>query len=251
MNGEDGKLAIARAEDLFSLCNSRGCAVFSGFLDGAEQAVISDNVIFPCGLNVLFYGGFDDAEKRIMGVFPEWSEPDENEFPIRCIKAEGGFSRKLTHRDYLGSVMSLGLTPAKLGDIIIRDGFAYIFLHSDIAQYVKDNLHKIGNQGITVTEENNFRDIKIERKYKTIGTVCASQRLDAVVAAAANISRSNSASLINGGKVKLNHREIYKTSETVKEGDLLSVRGSGRFIVHSFDGETRKNRLHITLKQYI
>lgn len=247
----DEKLLCAKAEDLFSLCDKYCTARFSDFLDGAEQAAINESVVFPYGYNVMFFGGFDDAEKKIMGVFPEWETADTASFPISCLKIEGGFSRKLTHRDYLGTLLSLGITRSKLGDIVVDDGFAYVFLHSDIADYVSDNLRKIGNQGVKVTAADNLGELKIERRCKTFGAVCASERLDAVVGAAANLSRSLSAGLIEGGKVKLNHREIYKTSEQIKEGDLLSIRGYGRFIVHSFDGETRKNRLHITLKQYI
>lgn len=245
------KLLVSKAEDLFDLCDKYAQPRFSGFLDGAEQATIFDNVVFPCDYNVLFFGGFPDAEKKIMGVFPQWTEPDTDEFPISCLKVEGGFTKKLTHRDYLGTIMSLGLTSQKLGDIVVSDGFAYVLLHSDMAEYVADNLHKIGNQGVTVTVIEDLSQIQIERQYKTFGTVCASPRLDAVVAAAVNISRAQSATLINGGKIKVNHREITRTAEPVKEGDLLSIRGYGRFLVHSFDGTTRKNRMHITFKQYI
>ncbi len=245
------KLLCAKAEDLFSLCDKYCSARFSDFLDGGEQAVIHDNVTFPYGYKVCFFGGFPDAEKKIMGVFPEWENENPSDFPIACLKIEGGFSRKLNHRDYLGTILSLGITPSKLGDIVVSDGFAYVFLHSDVVGYIKDNLHKIGNQGVKITVAENLDKIKIERKYRTFGAVCASVRLDAVVGAAANISRSQSAALIDGGKVKVNHREVIKPAETVNEGDLLSIRGFGRFIVHSFDGETRKNRLHITLKQYI
>ena len=250
MSGDD-KLIIARTEDLFSLCERRGVAVFSGFLDGAEQALIQDELVFPYAYNVKIYGGFDDAEKKIIGVFPEWEEPDISAFPIRCIKIEGGFSRKLTHRDYLGTIMSLGIVPSRLGDIVVGEGCAYVFVHEDVYEFVKDNITKIGREGVKVTDITNHDDITIERKYKTIGTVCASDRIDAVTAAAANISRAQSSALISDGLVKLNHRVITKTAEKVKEGDLLSIRGSGRFLVHSFDGETRKNRMHVTLKQYI
>ncbi len=245
------KLTAARANDLFSLCDKYGSAVFSDFLDGYEQTVVLDTAPYPIGYSVVFFGGYHDAEKKIMGVFPDWYEPDPSQMPIVCYKVEGGFTRQLTHRDYLGTLMSLGISSSKLGDIVVYDGYAYVFAHSDIGSYIKDNLKKIGNQGVTVTEISDFRDITIERKYKTIGAVCASNRLDAAVGAAAGVSRSRSASLIAGGKVKLNHREILKASEPVKQGDLLSIRGSGRFLIHSFDGETRKGRIHITLKQYI
>lgn len=247
----DKKLLAAKSEDLFRLCDKYCSARFSDFLDGAEQAIISDEIFFPPGFNVLVYGGFDDAEKKIIGVFPEWQEPCKSEFPIVCLKIVGGKNRILTHRDYLGTIMSLGITPSKLGDIVVSDNNAYVFLHKDIAEYVSENLHKIGNQGVSVSLIEDPSSIKVERKYQTLDLVCASERLDAVTAAAANISRSESAKLIEGGKVKLNHREIYKTSETVNEGDLLSIRGHGRFIIYAFGNETRKKRLHITLKKYI
>lgn len=247
----DEKILVSKTEDLFRLCEKYATPRFSDFLDGREQLTIRENVVFPFDYNVMFFGGFDDAEKQIMGVFPQWTEPEQTEFPIICLKVVGGYTRKLTHRDYLGTVMSLGIAPQKVGDIVVCDDFAYVLLHSDVAEYVADNLHKIGNQGVKVELIENLSVITIERKYKTIGAVCAAPRLDAVVGAAANISRAQSAALINAGKVKLNHRITEKVSETIKEGDLLSIRGYGRFLVHSFDGETRKMRLHITLKQYI
>lgn len=253
MNSSD-KLLISKAEDLFSLCEKYASPRFSDFLDGAEEAVIRTNVVFPYDYNVMFFGGFDDAEKKIMGVFPSWEEPQTAEFPIKCLRIDcpkGGNLRKLNHRDYLGTIMSLGITTGVLGDIVVCDGFAYVLLKSDMAEYVADNLHKIGNQGVKVSVIDDLTQVKIERKYKTFGTVCAAPRLDAIVGAAANISRSQASALIGAGKVKLNHRETDKSAETVKEGDLLSIRGYGRFLVHSFDGETRKMRMHVTLKQYI
>ena len=245
------KLLISKTEDLFKLCDKYAAPRFSDFLDGAQLAVIRDNVMFPCDFKVHFFGGFDDAEKQIMGVFPDWADIELTEFPIACIKVEGGFTRKLTHRDYLGTIMSLGIAPQKLGDIVVCDTFAYVLVHSDIAEYVADNLHKIGNQGVKVSVFENPEQITIQREYKIFSAVCAAPRLDAVVGAAANISRAQSATLIGAGKVKLNHRENYKSADPVKEGDLLSIRGYGRFLVHSFDGQTRKMRMHITFKQYI
>lgn len=248
------KLLISKAEDLFSLCDKYCSPRFSDFLDGGEESVIRTNVVFPCDYNVMFFGGFDDAEKRIMGVFPSWDEPERSAFPIKCLRIDrpkGSNLRTLTHRDYLGTIMSLGITPGVLGDIVVHDSFCYVLLKSDMAEYVADNLHKIGNQGVKVSVIDDLSEVAIERRYKVIGTVCAAPRLDALVGAAANISRSQATALINGGKVKLNHRETEKPSTAIKEGDLLSIRGYGRFLVHSFDGETRKMRMHVTLKQYI
>lgn len=245
------KLLTAKTEDLFKLCDKYCSPRFSDFLDGAEQAVIRDEVVFPVDYNVAVYGGFDDSEKKMIGVFPQWQEPELSEFPITCLKIEGGFSRQLTHRDYLGTVMSLGIAPSKLGDIVVNDGFAYVFVHNDVAKYVSDNISKIGNQGVKITAIEDTTAVEVTRQYKTIEAVCASGRLDAVVGAAANISRSDSSRFIAAGKVKLNHRECLKPAEEIREGDLISIRGYGRFIAYRFGNETRKGRLHITLKKYI
>ena len=247
----DEKLLLSKTDDLFRLCNKYATARFSDFLDGAELSIIDDKTVMPFDCNIAYYGGYNGSEKKILGVFPQWEEPDFNAFPIVCLKVMGGYSRKLTHRDYLGTVMALGITPQKLGDIVVFDEGAYIFIHEDVAEYVHDNLHKIGNQGVKTEVISDLTQITVERKYKTIGAICASPRLDAVVGAAANVSRAQASVLINSGKVKLNYRQTAEAAKPVKEGDLLSIRGYGRFLVHSFDGETRQQRLHITLKQYI
>lgn len=245
----DKKLLTAKAEDLFDLCDKYSSARFSDFLDGAEQAIINKEFIIPYGYNVMLYGGFDGAEKRIMGVFPEWEEPDTAAFPIVCIKAKTALP--LTHRDYLGSLMGLGITASKLGDIVVSDSCAYIFLHQDISEYILSSMHRIGNQHVSLTPVPDTSSVNIERRYKTIEAVCASNRLDALTAAAANISRSEAAKLIEGGKIKLNHLEVCKPSEAAAEGDLLSIRGSGRYIIYKFGAQTRKKRIHVTLKKYI
>lgn len=247
----DEKLLISRTEDLFKLCEKYASPRFSDFLNGAELNTVSNKIYFPDDYNVAFWGGFEDSEKKIMGVFPQWSEPDTACFPITCIKAEGKFNKKLNHRDYLGSVLSLGISVSKLGDIAVSDDYAYIFMHNDISSYVIDNLHKIGNQGIKTTLIEDLNVIKFERKFKTFSSVCASMRLDAIIGAALNLSRTQSAYLIKSGKVKLNYIENDKIADIVKEGDLISVRGYGRFIPEKINGETRKMRLHITFKQYI
>lgn len=246
---ENDKLLIAKANDLFRLCQRRSEPVFSAFLDGGEQAVIEDSVTFPYGCNVRFFGGYEGAERKILGVFPEWSEPDG--FPIKALTVKSNFTKKLTHRDYLGTLMAQGLDRAKFGDIIVDEGNAYIFVCEDIAYYLADNIRKIGNTGVS-SEVSELSDIVIPKpKRERLSAVCASLRLDAVVGAVCNISRGDSQRLIKSGFVKVNHRISEDSSRTVKEQDLLSVRGYGRFLFISADAQTRKGRLHITAERYV
>lgn len=252
METDSQKLLFAKTEDLFSLCDKHACAKFSPFLDGGERAAIEDGMKFPFGYNTMYFGGFGGAERVMLGVFPEWEDADESAFPISVVKFTAKHAvKELSHRDYLGSVLSLGIDRNKTGDILVNGEDAYMFVCSDIAEYIKSGISKIGRQGVE-TEIFDIGAVEIpERKYQTIGAVCASLRADAVVAAAANISRQQSARLIENGKVKINHREILQPSRQVKIGDMLSIRGSGRFILHETGSETRSGRLHIVFKKFI
>lgn len=245
------KLLLAKTEDMIRLCDKYSSAVFSDFLDGGEAAQLKSSFRFPYGYNFMFFGGCDDCERQILGIFPEWEEADAKAFPISVLKIEGGYNRKLTHRDYLGTIMSLGIERKKTGDILIEDKCAYVFIYADVAEYVERSISKIGNQGVktSLVTLDDFKPPK--RQMQLIETVCASLRLDAVVGACANVSRQESAKLISCGGVKLNSRETLETAKSVKVGDLISVRGFGKFILSDTGGETRKGRLHIELSKYI
>lgn len=246
------KLLTAKTEDLFRLCEKYAEPRFSGFLDGGETAFIEDNVVFPYGFNTMFFGGFHDSERKILGVFPEWTEAEESLFPLSVLKISGGYSRELTHRDYLGTILSLGIDRSKTGDIIIaEDGFAYAAVAEDISHYIADNIKKVGNQGVKISVLDSAVGIEPKRRFKPLGAVCASLRLDAVTGAVTGLSRSAASKLIAAEKVKINHRAAFNPSKAVKEGDLLSVQGFGRFILDSADGKTRSGRIHISARKYI
>ncbi len=245
------KLLIAKTGDLFRLCDKYASARFSDFLDGGELAVIEDEFHTPYGYNVMKFGGYEKSERKMLGVFPEWEEASAQSFPIKVLKIESGIGRELNHRDYLGTFMSLGIDRSKTGDIIVDSKTAYAYVCEDIAQYIKTNVRKIGNQGVKI-EISEISEIDVpEPKLQKISAVCASMRLDAVAGAAAGVSRSVAANLIRGGKVNINHRHCEDVSKPVKEGDLLSIRGYGRFIASKVTGETRSGRIHIELLKYI
>ena len=136
-------------------------------------------------------------------VFPEWQESEESEVPISVIRFDVPKFRKLTHRDYLGTLMSLGIDRSKTGDILTDDEGAYVFVMSDIAEYVARNVNKIANAGVNTKIVDMADFIPPKPKTTEKMCVCASLRLDAVVAATLNISRGNTEKLISSGYVKL------------------------------------------------
>ncbi len=246
---ENNNILLSAAADLYNLCERRGCAVFSRFYDGGEQALLQDNrMIYG---NALLYGGNESCERKILGVFPDWEEPDFESFPITLIKCTCSFKKDFTHRDYLGSLMGLGIERDRIGDIVVTEDAGFLFLHSSISEYVLNNLKKIGSHGVKLSVQNMSDMEYPEGRFAILKTVVASMRLDAVIGGAVNLSRSKCASLIEHEKVSINHRLTTECSAKVSEGDLLSVRGFGRFLVWSVEGETRSGRLHISLKKYL
>lgn len=245
---DDEKLLKDRILDLYKRAERDVKAQFSHFLDGAEQVTVQKNCLMS-GFNTRFFGGFDDAERKIFGIFPEWEEPDC--FPVKVIEIKHNFGGEMRHRDYLGSILGLGIDRSKTGDILIEENSAFVFVTDKIAPFICDNLKKIGSRGVKVALRD-IEDVKIpEKKFIEIPAVCASLRLDAVVGAAANIARAKACAMISGGLVKLNHITEEKTAAQVREGDLLSIRGYGRFILLKTGNETRSGRIHIVLKKYI
>ena len=120
------KLLIAKCEDLFRLCDRYADCRFSDFLNEAEQAFIQREIGQRLGYNTQFFGGFSDAQRKIFGVFPEWMEISYDVFPIGVVKISKKYKKVLSHRDYLGTVLSTGLDRVKIGDIIVNEDGAYI-----------------------------------------------------------------------------------------------------------------------------
>ena len=248
---DEEKLLTAKTEDLFKLCDKYCEPRFSVFLNEAEQGIIHENIGSRIGYNTGFFGGYADSERQFFGVFPEWDEFSEDKFPVAVLSVKKTYKKELTHRDYLGTVLSLGIDRSKTGDILVTDEGAFIFVTEDIADFIEYNLTKIANCGVKVkrTELNN-ENIP-EREYEIHNVVAASQRLDAILAAALNVSRRESGLYINSGKVSVNHKPLENLSCILKEGDLLSVRGVGRIILDGIGTETRSGRIHVTVKKCI
>lgn len=249
MDREEKQIA-ARTEDMFRLCDKYAVPRFSPFYNEAEMETVKA-AAQRAGYNIAFFGGYDDAQRCMLGVFPEWQEADYGEFPIAALRAEKGYSRELSHRDYLGTILSLGIDRAKIGDILVDDEGAYIFAAEDIADYIVMNVKKAANCGIKLKRTAVREEDLPKREYEISEAVAASARLDAVLAAALNISRRESAMYIVSGKVNINHKPVSDTSFSLKEGDLMSIRGAGRIILDEIGANTRSGRIHILLKKCV
>lgn len=237
---------LNKMRDVSRLCDKYRTAKFSKFLDLREQQILKDNGI--CGT---LFGGYQDAERRMLGVFPDWEETDDSVYPIKLIKFTPKCENNLSHRQYLGTIMSLGIERDKIGDILTEPSYAYVFLCSDIADFVIKNIKKVAGCGVSAEYEDLKTAVLPQKKFEIISCVVASMRIDAIISGLLNKSRNDAKSIISGGRVSVNHLEVLKTDFAVKEGDLLSVRGFGRAEIFEIGSKTRSNKIHITFKKYI
>ena len=234
-------------QDEFRVSEKYHTPRFSKFLDGAQQAELVREGIF----GGILFGGFESAERCVLGAFPDWQEPEKSLFPIKALYIRKKYDKELSHRDYLGTVLSLGIERNNIGDILVTDTGAYMFVLEDIAEFICDNISKVAGCGAEVTICDIDSVIVPERKFEEICVIAGSLRLDAVVAAMLKASRNDAKMLILAGKVSVNHTEFLNGDYILSEKDLLSVRGFGRAELFKIGGKTRSDRVHITLKKYI
>lgn len=241
------ELFKARIGDTADLSEKTGTPKFLGFLS-REEAVLADRLLTNRAVKYGFGGGYEGAERVFLGCFPDWCEDEF--YPITPITFSFRKADTLAHRDILGFLMSLGLKREAVGDILVEEGRAVAFLSEDISGFVISQTEKVGRTGVTVSE--GFKEpLPRKGELSEFTVTVASDRLDCVVAALAGISRKAALEKISAGEVSLNSVICEKPTLSVNEGDALTVRKKGKFIVDSFGGRTKKDRVIINYKKYI
>lgn len=237
----------AKINDLIRLSEKYKSERFSDFLTEEEQADIYD---FAKSAQSDFYGGYPNAARKVFGVFPDWEDVEFSEYPIKIIRITKKYKKELTHRDYLGTVLSLGIERSKVGDILTDDDGAYVFVKDNVSDFLVSGIEKIANCGVK-TELVELSQVELpQQQYDDLFAVCASMRLDAIVGAVTNTSRSKAAGIIKAAKVSVNHKATEECAKVLKIGDVLSVRGFGRYIIESENGRTGSGRLHVHIKKF-
>lgn len=197
------------------------------------------------------FGGYQDAERQVMCICPYHVTEEVYGICALKIKVRTGIGKPLSHRDYLGAVLGLGIDRRQIGDIIIKPFGAYIIVQKNMTDYIKGNLLTIGRYHKIEIEEIPFQELLIEKpKTKEIVATVSSLRGDAVAAHCFGLSRSECAKLIQGQKLKCNG-VIVATNSPIKEGDLLVLKGYGKAKLSAINGQTKKERLRITIEKYI
>lgn len=241
----ENELTKKRLTELSHRAFERGYTTFSDFLNLEEISLLKS---LHTEIEYNLYGGYDNADRCVAS----FGECEEYQYPISCIKIEPAnqkFADELSHRDFLGALMNLGINRNTLGDIIVTNNTGYLFCLNSIKEYILQNLDRIKHTTVRCTESVLPAEIA-EKKPEPVELTVSSQRVDIIVAAVFKLSRNAVTQLVNQEKVFINSKIAYKESLTLKSGDIVSVRGKGKFI---FDGEirqTKKNKSVIGIRLY-
>ena len=242
----DIKLLTARINDLKQICQKSNSPKFIGFLNTEETAVAVKQ--FNRAEKYTFFGGYDSAERVMLGVLPEWC--DDPKFPIAAVTFSYRMCDRLSHRDFLGALMALGITRETVGDILIEDGRAVVFVTSDFSKFVLTQIEKVGNVGVTLSEGYDTPLPQMGKKLECSETV-ASVRLDCVVAAICNMSRTQASEKITDGLVMVNSVCITKPTLSVRAYDKITIRQKGKFEILSCNEMSKKGRIILKYNKYI
>lgn len=235
-----------RFEELALRAQNRYYTTFTDFLNMEEQ---SELVSMRLGTPFKLFGGYDGAE-RCVAAFG--ADCENAEFPISYIQIEPlakKFADTLTHRDFLGSLMGLGIKRETLGDILIKDNVGYLMCLDSVADFVADNLGKVRHTSVKCTAISELPQ-GMQSEPQEQQKIVASLRLDVLAAAVYDLSRSAVKELFTQRKVFVNSRLCENFSLVPKEGDIISVRGKGRFKLGETLGSTKKGRLIVQLFVY-
>lgn len=203
-------------------------------------------------ISYMIEGGYDKAERKVIVIYPEYMELYKEDIPISGIKIEGKFENKdLTHRDFLGAILNLGLKREKVGDILVGDGQANIILRNELCDFIQLNLEKISKYKVDVGEIPFCELIEIEEDFKIIRATVASLRLDTIIGVGFGESRNAISKLIGNDRVKVNFKIVNQPSYVIEQGDMISFKGKGRIILDKIGNKTKKDRYQISIKRMI
>ena len=245
---KEEKLLLSKIVDKANIALKTHKPVFSIFMDPYKANFFKE--LLKDEIEIMLYGGYKEAERLKIGFFPEYSNTNIKEFNISTveIKYNSSFSRKLEHKDFLGSILGLGITRDKVGDVILEDDRAIVFVDDDILEYIITNLERVAHTKITVNVMNDY--IFTERVLKEKTFTVPSLRLDVVLSNGFNISRGKIADLIRGEKAFVNWKKETSVSRLLHSEDVITLRGFGRIKIKEILGTTKKSRILIKVIIY-
>lgn len=249
---EEERLPLRHLLDLVTRVQANAQPEVSDFLDAWQAGWCRERIFSLAGFNFRLSGGYSGAERQRLIIAPAFldvSSVDSHTGYVQIETASGG--GELTHRDFLGAILALGVRREKVGDLLVQDNRCQVVVDKSLVEYLQGNLKQVGRSPVKVWELSRDEVDVPGQRSKEIKTTVASPRLDAIAGQGFGLSRSRMEREIEAEKVRVNWRVVNKPDYRVKAGEVISCRGRGRIIVEEIGGVSRKNRLYIKLQRLI
>lgn len=244
---------FSRMNDLADQCQRKSILTHSHFLTPAEQHRIAISPLMnPADGSAVFQGGTAECERKVLFFLPYYMDVQDLDWAetISVLRCDCRFGNP-GHRDYLGTLIGLGIRREFIGDIWILDHTAYLFCLNTVKGTILQELNHVGRDTVSV-KDCSLPDLPVlHRKTRTEHFTVMSPRLDSVVSGLFRISRADAADHIRSGLVQHNYEECLKPDAPVRAGDTISLRGRGKGCISSFGGTTRRGRTVVEAILYI
>ncbi len=241
-NTAGDKLLLSKAYDAIELSERSSRPRFLGFLNEHELSYLRANI--SPKRDVGYFGGYPDAVRVMLGAGAE-----EYDYPIVALEFTYKPEFDLRHRDFLGSLMGLGLRRDTIGDILCGQGRTVVFVREDAADFVLSQVDKIGRVGVK-TGYADTAELPVPDDTEELSLTVSSLRLDAFVAAVTNLSREKAARLIKSELVMVDHVTVTDVSQNLSEGATVTIRKYGKYVLSANLGLSRKGRLRVSVKRF-
>ncbi len=245
---EDPAVTEARIREALRNAQQRSKPGFVGFLDLQEAARARELAAHTAVVSGC-WGGYEDAQRVMFGAFPDYLEPDPMYYPVTALEATFRKSVVPEHRSVLGSLMALGIERDTVGDLLIEAGRAVIFVRSELAQHIAQQLTRIGGEGVSVQVVED-PILPPPKPRIPVSSTIASPRTDCIVAVLAGCGRTASAERIARGEVTCNGVICTSGARECAAGDVISIRGTGKFCIERIGPQTKKGRLGFLAGKY-
>lgn len=248
----EDRLLLAKLWDKLNAGIRKNIMASTGFLSLREQELA--RFLFGEMAGLYSFGGYEDAERKMLVFLPDYLDEDTlyaEDCPLVCLRATFYDGDSLTHRDFLGALMGAGISRESVGDICVGKGSCDFFTTAEIAPYLLQSFAGAGRTKVRL-ERIDLSQVNIPQpETKEIRDTLASVRLDSVISSGFRISRSIAAQHICAGRAAIDGLPCEKPDKAVEEGQKISVRGLGKILLASVNGQTKKGRISIVIHRYI
>ena len=246
---EDDSLLFSRLDDAVDAVG-RKRTILLGFLD-ERQRTVAAGYLKKQPVQAVFFGGYDGAQRTMLAVFShEIKMADLGSFPISPVTFRFRKQDHLTHRDFLGVIMSRKVKREAVGDILAGEGICVVFVKTEFASMLAEEITKVGSVGV-VASIGAPEVLPPAFSLMGMGGTVSSLRFDCIVALLTHLSREKASQLITDGLCQINHQQCCRVTREIQQGDVISIRSYGKFLLEEIEGVTKKGRLKVLIQKYV